>query len=37
MRSSGVLGAPAQFVVQVAPPSLLMLLVMFVRPWRSEK
>ena len=37
IRSSGVFGAPAQLVDQVAPPSVLMLLEMLVRPWRSEK
>ena len=37
MRSSGALGAPAQLVVNVAPPSVLMELVMLVRPCRSEK
>jgi hypothetical protein len=32
-----VFGTPAQFVFQVAPPSVLTLLEMFVSPCRSEK
>src|SRR5437764_8002702 len=37
MRSTGVLGTDAQLVCQVAPWSLLTLLLRLVRPWRSEK